>query len=221
MVDHFGALHGLNQLPGIAIQDLQSKGYGFGAEGDWKVAAMGAIMQYMAGQKGTGLMEDYTYDFDDELVLGAHMLEVSPQFAGTKPEIQVHPLGIGGKSDPARLVFEGIESPNSVAVSMVDMGDRMRLIIQKIDLVKWPHHMPNLPVGGLMWKIKPDFKTGVAAWIYAGGAHHTVVSSELTVQDMVDLADMWGIESVVIDEHTEINRFKRDLMLSDVIWKNK
>ena len=221
VVDHFGALHGLNQLPGIAIQDLQSKGYGFGAEGDWKVAAMGAIMQYMAGQKGTGLMEDYTYDFDDELVLGAHMLEVSPQFAGTKPEIQVHPLGIGGKSDPARLVFEGIESPNSVAVSMVDMGDRMRLIIQKIDLVKWPHHMPNLPVGGLMWKIKPDFKTGVAAWIYAGGAHHTVVSSELTVQDMVDLADMWGIESVVIDEHTEINRFKRDLMLSDVIWKNK
>lgn len=216
VVDHFGALHGLNQLPGIAIQDLQSKGYGFGAEGDWKVAAMGAIMQYMAGQKGTGLMEDYTYDFDDELVLGAHMLEVSPQFAGTKPEIQVHPLGIGGKSDPARLVFEGIESPNSVAVSMVDMGDRMRLIIQKIDLVKWPHHMPNLPVGGLMWKIKPDFKTGVAAWIYAGGAHHTVVSSELTVQDMVDLADMWGIESVVIDEHTEINRFKRDLMLSDV-----
>ena len=221
VVDHFGALHGLNQLPGIAIQDLQSKGYGFGAEGDWKVAAMGAIMQYMAGQKGTGLMEDYTYDFDDELVLGAHMLEVSPQFAGTKPEIQVHPLGIGGKSDPARLVFEGIESPNSVAVSMVDMGDRMRLIIQKIDLVKWPHHMPNLPVGGLMWKIKPDFKTGVAAWIYAGGAHHTVVSSELTVQDMVDLADMWGIESVVIDEHTEINRFKRDLMLSDGIWKNK
>lgn len=221
VVDHFGALHGLNQLPGIAIQDLQSKGYGFGAEGDWKVAAMGAIMQYMAGQKGTGLMEDYTYDFDDELVLGAHMLEVSPQFAGTKPEIQVHPLGIGGKSDPARLVFEGIESPNSVAVSMVDMGDRMRLIIQKIDLVKWPHHMPNLPVGGLMWKIKPDFKTGVAAWIYAGGAHHTVVSSELTVQDMGDLADMWGIESVVIDEHTEINRFKRDLMLSDVIWKNK
>ena len=221
VVDHFGALHGLNQLPGIAIQDLQSKGYGFGAEGDWKVAAMGAIMQYMAGQKGTGLMEDYTYDFDDELVLGAHMLEVSPQFAGTKPEIQVHPLGIGGKSDPARLVFEGIESPNSVAVSMVDMGDRMRLIIQKIDLVKWPHHMPNLPVGGLMWKIKPDFKTGVAAWIYAGGAHHTVVSSELTVQDMGDLADMWGIESVVIAEHTEINRFKRDLMLSDVIWKNK
>lgn len=221
IVDHFGALHGLNQLPGIAIQDLQGKGYGFGAEGDWKVAAMGAIMQYMADQKGTGLMEDYTYDFSDELVLGAHMLEVSPQFAGTKPEIQVHPLGIGGKSDPARLVFEGIESPDSVAVSMIDMGDRMRLIIQKIDIVKWPHHMPNLPVGGLMWKIKPDFKTGVAAWIYAGGAHHTVVSSELTVQDMVDLANMWGIESIVIDENTKIEQFKKDLMYSDVIWKNR
>ena len=221
VVDHFGALHGLNQLPGIAIQDLQSKGYGFGAEGDWKVAAMGAIMQYMAGQKGTGLMEDYTYDFADELVLGAHMLEVSPQFAGTKPEIQVHPLGIGGKSDPARLVFEGIQSPEAVSVSMVDMGDRMRLIIQKIELVKWPHHMPNLPVGGLMWKIKPDFKTGVAAWIYAGGAHHTVVSSELSVQDMVDMADMWGIESVVIDENTKIDQFKKDLQWSDVVWQNR
>ena len=221
IVDHFDALHGLNQLPGIAIQDLQGKGYGFGAEGDWKVAALGAVMQYMADQKGTGLMEDYTYDFADGLVLGAHMLEVSPQFADGKPEIQVHPLGIGGKSDPARLVFQGIESPDSIAVSMVDMGDRMRLIIQKIDLVHWPHPMPNLPVGGLMWKIKPDFKTGIAAWIYAGGAHHTVVSSALTAEDMVTLADMWGIESVVIGEDTEIGQFKKDLLYSDVIWKNR
>ncbi len=221
IVDHFGTLQGMNQLPGLAIQDLQLKGYGFGAEGDWKVAALGAVMQYMADQKGTGLMEDYTYDMADGLCLGAHMLEVSPQFAGTKPEIQVHPLGIGGKSDPARLVFEGIEAPEAVAVSMIDMGDRMRLIIQKIELVKYPKRMPNLPVAGLMWKYKPNFKTGIEAWIYAGGAHHTVVSSRLTVQDMVDLANMWGMEAVVIDENTEINEFKRQLMLTDIIYRRK
>lgn len=221
IVDHFGSLHGLNQLPGIAIQDLQSKGYGFGAEGDWKIAALGAVMQYMADQKGTGLMEDYTYDLKDGLCLGAHMLEVSPQFAATKPEIQVHPLGIGGKSDPARLVFEGIEAPEAVAVSMIDMGDRMRLIVQKIELVKYPHKMPNLPVGGLMWKYRPNFKDGVAAWIYAGGAHHTVVSSVVTLQEMVDLGNMWGVEVVVIDEKTEINEFKKQLLWADRIWKTK
>ncbi len=221
IVDHFGSLHGLNQLPGLAIQDLQSKGYGFGAEGDWKIAALGAVMQYMAGQKGTGLMEDYTYDLKEGLCLGAHMLEVSPQFAASKPEIQVHPLGIGGKADPARLVFEGIESPEAIAVSMVDMGNRMRLIIQKIELVKYPHKMPNLPVGGLMWKYKPDFKEGVAAWIYAGGAHHTVVSSVVTAQQMVDLGNMWGVEVVLIDENTKIEEFKKQLLWSDVIWKNK
>ena len=221
IVDHFGALHGLNQLPGLAIQDLQSKGYGFGAEGDWKIAALGAVMQYMADQKGTGLMEDYTYDLKDGLCLGAHMLEVSPQFAATKPEIQVHPLGIGGKSDPARLVFEGIAAPEAVAVSMVDMGDRIRLIVQKIELVKYPKKMPNLPVGGLMWKYQPNFKDGVAAWIYAGGAHHTVVSSVLTVEDMRSLGDMWDIETVVIDEHTDIHEFKKQLTYSDIIYKSR
>ena len=221
IVDHFGALHGMNQLPGLAIQDLQGKGYGFGAEGDWKIAALGAVMQYMAGQKGTGLMEDYTYDLVDGLCLGAHMLEVSPQFASTKPEIQVHPLGIGGKSDPARLVFEGIEAPEAIAVSMVDMGDRIRLIVQKIELVKYPHKMPKLPVAGCMWKYKPNFKEGVAAWIYAGGAHHTVVSSVVTAQEMVDLGNMWGMEVVLIDENTKIDEFKKQLMWSDQIWKTK
>ena len=221
IVDHFGSLHGMNQLPGLAIQDLQGKGYGFGAEGDWKIAALGATMQYMAGQKGTGLMEDYTYDLADGLCLGAHMLEVSPQFAATKPEIQVHPLGIGGKSDPARLVFEGISAPEAIAVSMIDMGDRLRLIVQKIELVKYPHKMPNLPVGGLMWKYQPNFKEGVAAWIYAGGAHHTVVSSQITAQEMVDLGNMWGIEVVLIDENTKIEQFKKDLQWSDIVWKRK
>ncbi|MCH5154608.1 MAG: L-arabinose isomerase [Clostridiales bacterium] len=221
IVDHFGTLHGLNQLPGLAIQDLQSKGYGFGAEGDWKIAALGAVMQYMADQKGTGMMEDYTYDLKDGLCLGAHMLEVSPQFAATKPEIQVHPLGIGGKSDPARLVFEGIAAPEAIAVSMIDMGNRMRLIVQKIELVKYPHKMPNLPVGGLMWKYRPNFKDGVAAWIYAGGAHHTVVSAVVTAQEMIDLGNAWGVEVVVIDEKTELNAFKQQLMWADRIWKLK
>ncbi len=221
IVDHFGTLNGLNQLPGLAIQDLQSKGYGFGAEGDWKIAALGAVMQYMADQKGTGMMEDYTYDLKDGLCLGAHMLEVSPQFAATKPEIQVHPLGIGGKSDPARLVFEGISAPEAIAVSMVDMGNRMRLIVQKIELVKYPHKMPKLPVAGLMWKYRPNFKDGVAAWIYAGGAHHTVVSSVVTAQEMIDLGNAWGVEVVVIDEKTELNAFKQQLLWADEVWKPK
>ncbi len=221
IVDHFGSLHGLGQLPGLAIQDLQSKGYGFGAEGDWKIAALGAVMQYMAGQKGTGMMEDYTYDLKDGLCLGAHMLEVSPQFAQTKPEIQVHPLSIGGKGDPARLVFEGISAPEAVAVSMVDMGDRLRLIVQKIELVRYPHKMPKLPVAGLMWKYQPNFKDGVAAWLLAGGAHHTVVSSEISVREMSDLGDMWGMEVVIIDEHTRIDEFKRQLMWSDRIFKSR
>ena len=149
------------------------------------------------------------------------MLEVSPQFAATKPEIQVHPLGIGGKGDPARLVFEGIAEPEAIAVSMVDMGNRMRLIIQSIELVKYPHKMPKLPVGGLMWKYQPDFKDGVAAWIHAGGAHHTVVSSAVTKQEMIDLGNMWGVEVVVIDEKTELNEFKKQLAWSDQIWKLK
>ncbi len=221
IVDHFGTLCGLNQLPGLAIQDLQSKGYGFGAEGDWKIAALGAVMQYMADQKGTGMMEDYTYDLKEGLCLGAHMLEVSPQFAATKPEIQVHPLSIGGKSDPARLVFEGISAPEAIAVSMVDMGNRMRLIIQKIELVKYPRKMPNLPVGGLMWRYRPNFKDGVAAWIYAGGAHHTVVSSVVTAQQMIDLGNLWGVEVVVIDENTELNAFREHLKWSDEIYRLK
>ena len=149
------------------------------------------------------------------------MLERSPQFAATKPEIQVHPRGIGGKSDPARLVFEGISAPEAIAVSMIDMGDRFRLIVQKIELVKYPHKMPKLPVAGCMWKYKPNFKAGVAAWIYAGGAHHTVVSSVVTAQEMVDLGNMWGMEVVLIDENTKIDEFKKQLMWSDQIWKTK
>lgn len=217
LVDHFGTLNGLRQLPGLAIQDLQAKGYGFGPEGDWKISALGAIMCYMAGQRCTGLMEDYTYDLSRDAVLGAHMLEVSPQFAKDKPRIEVHPLSIGGKEDPARLVFEGIASPEAIAVSMVDMGNKMRLIIQQIEFVPYPAKMPNLPVGSLMWKYKSSFDNGVAAWLYAGGAHHTVVSSIVTLEQMLDIASMWDIETIVLNEKTDLHELNRQLALSDKI----
>ncbi len=164
-------LHGLEQLPGIAAQNIMSKGIGFGPEGDYKTAALGAVMQKMAADRPgtTGFMDDYTYDLTEgkELELAAHMLEVSPVFAGTGPKIQVHPLSIGGKSDPARLVFDGI-SGKGIAVSMIDMGDRFRLVCAEIELVKQPEPMPKLPVARLMRKIKPDYAIGAAAWIYAG-----------------------------------------------------
>ncbi len=217
-VDHFGTLGGLHQLPGLAVQDLQAKGYGFGPEGDWKVAALGVIMSYMAGNSCTGMMEDYTYDLSRDAVLGAHMLEVCPQFAKDRPRIEVHPLSIGGKEDPARLVFEGISAPEAIAATMVDMGGRMRLIIQQIELVPSPEKMPNLPVGSLMWQYKSGFDDGVAAWLYAGGAHHSVVSAKVTMQEMLDLAEMWDIEAVVIDENTDLAILKRQLAVGDKIW---
>ncbi|MBQ8163746.1 MAG: L-arabinose isomerase, partial [Clostridia bacterium] len=185
--DTFQDLHGMKQLPGLATQRMMAKGIGFGAEGDYKTAALNAIFCEMAkGRKGsTGFMEDYTYDFTkgEEVVLGSHMLEVSPDFASTQPKIEVHHLGIGGKEPPARLVFDGVAG-DGVAVCMIDMGDRFRLICAKVELVKQPKEMPKLPVARIMWKLKPDHATGAAAWIYAGGAHHTVVSTALTVDDI-------------------------------------
>ncbi|MCM1328906.1 MAG: L-arabinose isomerase [Ruminococcus sp.] len=218
--DTFQDLHGLNQLPGIAVQNLMAKGIGFGPEGDYKTAALGAVLQKMAeGRPGaTGFMEDYTYDLTagEELELAAHMLEVSPVFAAAKPEIQVHPLSIGGKSDPARLVFDGV-SGEGIAVSMIDMGNRFRLVCAEITLVPQPEPMPKLPVARLMWKIKPDFKTGAAAWIYAGGAHHAVVSTALTAEDIRLFAKMTDTELVVIDGRTDINSFERRLEMLDIL----
>ena len=218
--DTFQDLHGLNQLPGLAVQNIMAKGIGFGAEGDYKTSALGAVMQKMAeGRKGaTGFMEDYTYDLTSgkELELAAHMLEVSPVFAGTKPKIQVHPLGIGNRSDPARLVFDGV-SGEGIAVSMIDMGNRFRLVCAEISLVKQPKPMPKLPVARLMWKIKPDFKTGAAAWIYAGGAHHAVVSTALTAEDIRLFAKMTDTELVVIDGKTDLNTFEQQLEMLNVI----
>ena len=218
--DTFQDLHGLKQLPGLAVQNLMAKGIGFGPEGDYKTSALGAVLFKMAeGKEGaTGFMEDYTYDLTsgNELELAAHMLEVSPVFASGKPEIKVHPLGIGGKEDPARLVFDGIEG-EGVAVSMIDMGNRFRLVCADITLIKQPQPMPKLPVARLMWKLKPDFSTGAAAWIYAGGAHHAVVSTALTKEDIRLFAKMTDTELVIIDDNTELNAFEQQLAMLDVM----
>ncbi len=220
--DTFEDLHGLKQLPGIAVQNIMKKGFGFGPEGDYKTSALSAVLFKMAQGKGgaTGFTEDYTYDLTDgeELELASHMLEVSPVFAQNKPKIQVHPLSIGGKEPPARLVFDGIEG-EGIAVSLVDMGNRFRLICAEIDLVKQPKSMPKLPVARLMWKLRPDFKTGAAAWIYAGGAHHAVVSTALTKDDIRMFAKFTNTELVIIDSKTDLNSFEQNLKMLDLLSK--
>ena len=216
--DTFQDLHNLKQLPGLATQRMMAKGYGFGAEGDYKTAALGAVLFQMAKHRkgATGFMEDYTYDFAEELVLGAHMLEVSPVFAATKPRVEVHPLGIGDKESPARLVFDGIRG-DAVAVCMTDMGNRFRLVAAEIELVKQPKRMPKLPVARLMWRLKPDFKTGAAAWIYAGGGHHTVVSSALTMDDIRLFAKLTRTELVAIDSETDLRSLQKELEIMNII----
>lgn len=220
--DTFQDLHGLDQLPGLAVQNIMAKGVGFGPEGDCKTAALAAVLCKMAeGRKGaTGFLEDYTYDLpeNNETELASHMLEVSPVFAAERPAIEVHPLGIGGKSDPARLVFEGITG-EGIAVSLIDMGDRFRLVCAEITLVDQPEPMPKLPVARVMWKLKPDFATGSAAWIYAGGAHHAVVSTALTTDDIRLFAKMTDTELVVIDENTRLCEFERQLEMLDAMAK--
>lgn len=201
LTTNFQDLHGLKQLFGMSIQRLMAEGYGFGAEGDWKIAALGRAFKKMAeGRKGaTFFMEDYTYDLvkGRELVLGSHMLEVCPTAASTKPKIEVHPLGIGDREPPARLVFDGIEG-DAIAVCLVDMGTHLRLICTEIELVKQPKPMPKLPVARVMWRLKPDFKRGAEAWLQAGGAHHTVVSTALKASDMELYAKLNGLEFVHI-----------------------
>ena len=197
--DTFQDLAGMAQLPGLAVQRQMAAGIGFGAEGDYKTAALNAVLWKMAnGLPGaTGFMEDYTYDFADDLELGAHMLEVSPSFAASTPRVVVHPLGIGGKADPARLLFDGVTG-DAVAVGMTDMGDRFRLLCADIELIAQPRPMPKLPVARLMWKIKPDFRTGIRAWLEAGGGHHTVVSSALTREDIALFAKLTKTELITI-----------------------
>jgi len=220
----FEDLYGMEQLPGLASQRLMEAGYGYGGEGDWKVSAMTHILKQMSeGLKGgTAFMEDYTYDLtkDNELSLGAHMLEVCPTLAGDVPRIEVHPLGIGGKADPARLVFEG-HPGNAIVVSLVDMGGRLRLIVQDVEAVKPIYEMPNLPVARVMWKAMPNLKTGAECWILAGGAHHTVFSYTITAEQMQDWAEIMGIEYIHISKDTTIEGLKQLLFLQDIAWKLK
>ena len=195
----------LLQLPGIAAQNLMGKGIGFGPEGDYKISALSAVLMKMSeGKEGaTGFIEDYTYDLTpgQELELASHMLEVPPAFAATKPEIDVIPLGIGGKEDPARLIFDGVTG-DGIQVTMVDMGDHFRIICADIELVKQPKPMPKLPVARIMYRHKPNFQIGTAAWCYAGGAHHSVVSTALTRDDIAMFARLTGTELITIGEDT-------------------
>ena len=224
IVTHFGDLGALKQLPGLAIQRLMEKGYGFGAEGDWKVAAMVRLMKIMTGDlknpKGTSMLEDYTYNLvkGKEGILEAHMLEICPSIAEGPISIKCNPLSMGDREDPARLVFTSKEGPG-IATSLIDLGNRFRLIINDVECKKVERPMPKLPVATNFWTPKPDMYTGAEAWILAGGSHHTAFTYDLTAEQMGDWAAAMGIEAVYIDEDTKIRDFKRDLMLGEVFFK--
>ena len=208
----------MKQLPGIATQNLMRQGYGYGGEGDWKVAALTAVMKFM-GER-SAFMEDYTYDLENGLSLGAHMLEVCPSLSDGKPRIEVHPLGIGDREPPARLVFEG-RAGKGVVASLVDMGGRLRLIVQDIECIKPTQTMPNLPVARVMWRPEPDLETGAECWILAGGAHHTVLSYDCDAEMLRDFARIMDIEFVHIDKDTKPETLEKELFFSDIAWKLK
>ena len=219
--DTFEDLHGLAQLPGLAVQRLMADGYGFGAEGDWKTCALVRAMKVMAeGLKGgTSFMEDYTYHLDPKrcLVLGAHMLEICPSIAKGRPSLEVHPLGIGGKADPVRLVFNTPAGPGLNA-SIIDLGNRFRLLLNEVEVVSPDKPLPKLPVARAVWMPKPDLSTSAAAWIYAGGAHHTGFSQAVTTEMIEDFAVMAGVELVVIDADTRLRQFKQELRWDEVYY---
>jgi L-arabinose isomerase len=220
--DTFEDLHGLVQLPGIAVQRLMNEGYGFAAEGDWKTAALVRAMKTMATglNGGNSFMEDYTYHFDpkNQMVLGAHMLEICESIAEGKPSCEIHPLGIGGKADPVRLVFN-VAGGAAINASVIDMGNRFRLLINEVEAVKPVHNLPKLPVARVLWKPYPDMQTGCAAWILAGGAHHTCFSQNLTSEHMEDFADMAGIEFSKIGKGTDLSQFKNELKWNEVYYQ--
>lgn len=220
----FEDLYGMRQLPGLASQRLMEQGYGYGGEGDWKVAAMTRICKAIGSgmSGGTTFMEDYTYDLTrgSELSLGSHMLEVCPSVALEKPRIEVHPLGIGGKEPPARLVFEG-HPGKAVVTCLIDMGGRFRLLVQDIECIQPTQSMPNLPVARVMWKPMPDLRTGAKCWIIAGGAHHTTLSYDVTADQLRDFARMMEIEFVHITKDTVPEELEEKLLLSDFVWRAK
>jgi len=220
--DTFEDLHGMTQLPGIASQRLMADGYGFGGEGDWKTSAMVRTLKVMAAglEGGNSFMEDYTYHFDpsNSLVLGSHMLEICPSIAANKPSCEIHPLGIGGKADPVRLVFNAPAGP-AINVSLIDMGNRFRLLVNEVEAVEVTEALPKLPVARALWKPYPDMQTGCAAWILAGGAHHTVYSQNLTTEHIEDFADIFGVELVVIDKNTNLRQLKNELRWSEAAYR--
>ncbi|MBK8137154.1 MAG: L-arabinose isomerase [Chloroflexi bacterium] len=217
----FEDLHGLVQLPGLPVQRLMAEGYGFGGEGDWKTSALLRAMKVMSAglNGGTSFMEDYTYHFNPSSmrVLGSHMLEICPTIAEAKPSLEVHALGIGGKADPARLVFNTAPG-QAINASLVDMGNRFRLITNTVDVVTPDAPMPKLPVARAVWIPQPNLKVAAAAWIYAGGAHHTGFSQVLTAEHLSDFADMIGIEFLRIDENTDLYQFKNELRWNEVYY---
>ncbi|WP_127534179.1 L-arabinose isomerase [Paenibacillus kobensis] len=216
----FEDLHGMKQLPGLAVQRLMEQGYGFAGEGDWKTAALTRMMKIMADNEATSFMEDYTYHFEpgNEMILGAHMLEVCPTISATKPRIEVHPLGIGGKEAPARIIFDG-KSGTAVNASLVDLGSRFRLIINEVEAVQPEAELPKLPVARVLWKPAPSLAESAEAWIYAGGAHHTVLSYVITTEQLADWAEMANVECVVIDQTTNVQKFRSELRWNDLYFR--
>jgi L-arabinose isomerase len=220
--DTFEDLHGMIQLPGIAAQRLMEAGYGFAGEGDWKTSALVRACKVMGAglAGGNAFMEDYTYHFNPEnpMVLGSHMLEVDSSLAKDKPSLEVHPLGIGGKSDPARLVFN-VAGGAALNASLIDMGNRFRLLVNEVEAVEIDQDLPNLPVARVLWKTLPDMKTGCAAWIYAGGAHHTAYSQNLTTAHLQDFANIAGLEYINIGVETNLNQFRNELHWNEMYYK--
>jgi L-arabinose isomerase len=220
--DTFEDLHGMAQLPGIAAQRLMGSGYGFAGEGDWKTAALVRAMKIMGSglPGGNSFMEDYTYHFEpgNNLVLGAHMLEICESIADGRPSCEIHPLGIGGKADPVRLVFNSAAGP-AINASIIDMGNRFRLLVNEVEAVAPTHPLPHLPVARVLWRPYPDMKTGCTAWILAGGAHHTGYSQNLTAEHLRDFADMAGIEFALIGKNTDLWQFRNELRWNEVFYR--
>lgn len=219
--DTFENLHGLKQLPGVAVQRLMADGYGFGAEGDWKTAALVRAMKVMSAglPGGTSFMEDYTYHLDpaQPLVLGAHMLEICPSIAARRPSLEVHPLSIGGKEDPVRLVFDAPPGP-AVNAAILDLGNRFRLLVNELDVIAPPQPLPKLPVARAVWHARPNLSTAAAAWIIAGGPHHTGFSQSLTTNHLAAFAEMAGVELLVIGNDTNLPDFKKEIRTNEAYY---
>lgn len=219
---NFQDLQQLKQLPGLAVQNLMREGYGFAGEGDWKTAALTRVMKLMCNDlnNGTSFIEDYTYDFKLGVNMGAHMLEVCPTLAADKPKIKVVDLGIGDREAPARLTFKA-KAGNAILCTIIDMGDRFRMIVNDVNCINQEKEMPNLPVAGVLWKPLPSLETSAEAWMYAGGAHHSVISYDLTADEMRDFAEIMDMEFIHIGAHTDINALRQELAVNDVVWRSK